>query len=299
MSTTYNTLTVKNGVKIFYRESGSKSNPTLLLLHGFPTSSRLFKNLIPLLNQRFHLIAPDLPGFGKTELPKEFTPTFENIAESVEFLLDELTISKFGIYVFDYGAPTGFRLALNPKFTITAIYSQNGNAYEEGLGGFWDPLKLCWELMEKSPQSSEDKHQLDAIQTELIKNFTDYEPYHQQYYSGEDENIVDPEGPIIDQKLLKDLPNYIQHQLGLFMDYRNNIKKYPEFQQFFAESNVPILAIWGINDTIFPKPGQEAYKKHSKNVKLVDINGGHFAGYVHTAEIADNIISFSEEYNII
>ncbi|EGV63328.1 hypothetical protein PSN45_004398 [Yamadazyma tenuis] len=299
-TTTFKTTKLSNGVEIFYRESGCKSKPILLLLHGFPSSSRQYAQIIPLLNDKFHIIAPDLPAFGQTKLPEDFNLSFDALAETVSLLLDELKITKFSVYVFDYGAPVGFRLALDPKYEVSSIISQNGNAYEDALQEFWDPLRIVWELVEKPSLTPKESSQLESINAELTKLFLTYEPYHSQYFDGEEDlSRVDPEGPVVDFQLLSEYPNTTHNQLTLFTDYRNNVKKYPVFHQYFRTSNVPILVIWGVNDFIFPKAGQEAFKRDSKNVKLVDIPGGHFAGISHAPEVAENIVAFAKEYNII
>ncbi|CAH6720081.1 hypothetical protein CLIB1444_03S03972 [[Candida] jaroonii] len=300
MSVTYNTLTLKNGVEMFYRESGKSNNETLLLLHGFPTSSRQFSHLIPLLSNKFHVVAPDLPAFGETKIPEDFEVTFDNLSKSVGLLLNELKISTFSVYIFDYGAPTGLRLALEDQFTVKAIVSQNGNAYIEGIQEFWDPIRKVWDLVDKSELTPAEKEQLEIERENLAQSlFMNLKPYTWQYFNGEpDGTIVNPEDAKVDFELLMNYPNTRHNQLALFTDYRKNLPLYPKFQEYFRESNVPILAIWGVNDFIFPKEGQEAFTRDSKNVKVVELDAGHFVSVNHASKLAENILAFFEEYNL-
>lgn len=299
MSIFHRTKSLSNGVEVFYKEAGPTSKPVLLLLHGFPTSSRQFDQMIPHLSDDFHIIAPDLPFFGQTKIPANFAATFDQIAYTIELLLNELNIRKFSIYIFDYGAPTGLRLALNSKYEVSSIISQNGNAYVEGLEDFWTPLKAGWGLLEKTALTEEEQVELGAIKKILAGLVENLDPYLDQYYVGEpDPSKVNYEVPVIDHLLLNRVENSTENQIDLFLDYRNNVKKYPEFQSYFRESNVPILAVWGKNDEIFPKKGQQAYKRDSKNVKLVELDAGHFAGVTHAKDVANHILEFAKEFHL-
>lgn len=277
-STTSNYITA-DGVNIFYREAGSKSSPTILLLHGFPSSSHQYRNLIPLLSQKYHVVAPDLPGFGFTEVPKErqYTYTFKSLATSLEAFVDALNLKKFSIYIFDYGAPTGLRLALNRPEAVQAIISQSGNAYVEGLGPFWAPLQAWW-------QSGSDKERED-LRAALLS----FEATKWQYTVGTKVTVA-PEAYYLDANLL-DRPGNQDVQLSLFYDYQNNVTLYPQFHEYFKKSQVPILAAWGKNDPIFIQEGAEAFKRNAKaEVHLLD--AGHFAVETNTTEIAELILKF-------
>jgi pimeloyl-ACP methyl ester carboxylesterase len=283
-----------NGIRVFYREAGSSSNPTILLLHGFPSSSYQYQKLMPILSPKYHVVAPDLPGFGFTEIPSslDFKYTFANIATTIGSFLDVLKIKKFAVYVFDYGAPTGFRLALERPQAITAIISQNGNAYEEGLAPFWDPLKQLWA---SAAGSDEDKQLRETIAGAILS----FEATKWQYLNGEPEaeKIDDPASYYLDYALLC-RPGNKEIQLDIFRDYGTNVTLYPKFQQYLRESGVPVLAVWGKNDEIFPVPGAEGFKKDVKDLKLVLLDGGHFSVQSHTAEIGKLILDFFAERGI-
>lgn len=294
---------ISNGIKTFYVEAGEKTKPNLLLLHGFPTSSRQFRELILLLAPAFHVIAPDLPAFGLTELPLDYKGSFDRLTDAVDSLLGELSIKKFSIYVFDYGAPTGFKLALRHPYDITAVITQNGNAYEEGIGPkFWNPIKELWTLEEKGKDSlsSVDRAKYDELYEGISKFIFSIDGYKQQYFGGEgDITRVNPELANIDFYTLKESSNSIKNQMDLIIDYRNNLKLYPDFQKWFRDTNVPILAVWGTNDEIFVKQGAQAYTRDSKNVKIVEVDGGHFVSHSHVGEIAQEILHFFHEHGII
>jgi pimeloyl-ACP methyl ester carboxylesterase len=281
------TLKVSNGVDVFYREAGSKSNPTFLLLHGFPTSSNQFRHLITLLSPFYHILAPDLPGFGFTTTPPEYAHTFANMADTIDSFIEELGIQKFAIYIFDYGAPTGLRLALKRPNDVIAVVSQNGNAYVDGLGQFWDTVRPLW--VDNPSKEAFD----EAAGSLLTLGATKW-----QYETGalHPENL-DPTAWTLDQALL-DRPGQREIQLGLFQDYKNNVKLYPEFQRWFRESNVPILAIWGKNDLIFIPPGAEAFKRDSKNLSVRFVDTGHFALESSLDEISGEILNFFSMHNI-
>ncbi|RVX68136.1 hypothetical protein B0A52_08277 [Exophiala mesophila] len=283
--------TLPNGIKVFYREAGSPSKPTFLLLHGFPTTSFQFRKIIPLLAEKYHVVAPDLPGYGFTEIPDElnFKYTFANIADTIESFLDVLQIKKFAVYIFDYGAPTGLRLALKRPDAVWAIVAQNGNAYEEGLREFWDPVKQYWTTADGSPEHKEYRRLI----TEAVLGL---EPFRQQYIHGEPEpdKIDDPATYHLDWALVN-RPGNLEIQLDLLKDYATNVDLYPQFQQYFRDSQVPFLAVWGKNDFIFPEQGAHPYKRDLKKAKIVLLDGGHFLVESHTEEVAKAILDFFAE----
>jgi pimeloyl-ACP methyl ester carboxylesterase len=280
-SVSYKTAQV-NGFKVFYREAGDPEAPTLLLLHGFPTSSHMFRNLIPELAGDYHIIAPDLPGFGFSDLPdhKSFAYTFEHLAEVIGQFVDGLGLSEFAIYVFDYGAPVGFRLMLKYPEKITAIISQNGNAYEEGLSDGWAPIRAYWE-----DPSQKNREALRSLCTEDMTRL--------QYTHGVEnaERRIAPEAIALDQALL-DRPQSAEIQLDLFGDYKSNVALYPKFQEYFRTHRRPTLAVWGKNDPFFLPAGAEAYKRDNPNARVVFYDTGHFALETHAAEIGAEIRSF-------
>lgn len=278
--TTYQHADV-DGLKIFYREEGSKGSPALLLLHGFPTSSHMFRNLIPLLAERFHVVAPDLPGFGFSDAPdrKRFRYTFENLAKVIDRFTQTVGLDHYAIYVFDYGAPVGLRLALAHPERITAIISQNGNAYEEGLSEGWNPIQKYW----KEP-SSENRA--------ALRGFLKPESTRWQYLHGvPDAGLVAPEAYELDSALLA-RPGIDEIQLDLFLDYASNVALYPEFQEYFRTKQPPLLAVWGKNDPFFLPPGAEAFKRDSPKAEVHFYDTGHFALETHHREIADAIREF-------
>jgi pimeloyl-ACP methyl ester carboxylesterase len=264
-----------DGVNVFYREAGSPDAPVIFLLHGFPTSSFMYRELIPLLADRYRVIAPDLPGFGFTEVPAErkYTYTFDNLAKTIEAFTDALQLKSYALYVFDYGAPTGFRLALAHPERVTAIVSQNGNAYEEGLGGAWTTIQQYWK--EPTPANRET----------LRKELTPEGIRFQYVYGVSNPESVVPEGYTLDAAMIG-RPGNMDIQLDLFLDYANNVKLYPAFQQYFRASKPPLLAIWGKHDPFFIPAGAEAYRKDNPNAKVQFLDTGHFATETHVAEIA-------------
>lgn len=275
------------GAKIFYREAGSPSAPTVLLLHGFPTSSLQFRNLTPLLAAKgYHVVAPDLPGFGFTEVEDGYKYTFDNIADSIQAFVDKLGLKKFAVYIFDYGAPTGLRLALKNPSQVAAVISQNGNAYKEGFGeGFWGPVEKYW-----ATGAQEDRQALYAA--------TELEATKWQYVDGNpDADQVPPETYHLDVALMA-RPGNKDIQIDLFYDYRNNITLYPQFHEYFRTSQVPVLAIWGKNDTIFVKAGAEAYAKDVKKFELRLLDTDHFALELNEPLFADEIDSFFKKYQV-
>jgi pimeloyl-ACP methyl ester carboxylesterase len=270
-----------NGMNIFHREAGSKTAPHLLLLHGFPTSSHMFRNLIPALADRYHVIAPDLPGFGFSGTPdrKLFRYTFENLANVMEAFIQKIGLDRFAIYIFDYGAPVGLRLALAHPESITAIISQNGNAYIEGLSDGWNPIQKYW----KEPT---------AENRAALRQFLAPETTKWQYVHGvQDESLVAPEAYALDSALLAREGND-DIQLDLFLDYASNVALYPEFQEYFRTRRPPLLAVWGKNDPFFLPPGAEAFKRDNPNAEVRFYDTGHFALETHAAEIASAIRDF-------
>lgn len=277
---TYQRIKV-DGLEVFYREAGAKTAPAVLLLHGFPTSSHMFRNLIPTLAGKYRVIAPDLPGFGFSEAPDRtrFRFTFENLARIIGKFTEAIGLEQFAIYVFDYGAPVGLRLALAHPERVTAIISQNGNAYEEGLSQGWNPIQKYW----KQP-SAENR---DALREFLKPESTKW-----QYVHGvKDESLVAPEAYALDSALLARSGND-EIQLDLFLDYASNVVLYPRFQEYFRSRRPPLLAVWGKNDPFFLPEGAEAFKRDipSAEVKLYDT--GHFALETHYKEIGDAIVDF-------
>ncbi|WP_424630106.1 alpha/beta fold hydrolase [Bradyrhizobium sp. SYSU BS000235] len=264
-----------DGVKIFYRQAGNPEKPALLLLHGFPSASHMFRDLIPLLADRFHIVAPDLPGFGQSDMPdrKTFAYTFDHLAHVIGRFTEVIGLKTFAIYVFDYGAPTGFRIAMDHPERITGIISQNGNAYEEGLSEGWNPIRAYW----KEPSQKNR----DALRAFLAPETTRW-----QYTHGvTDETHVSPDGIALDNFYLA-RPGADEVQLDLFGDYKSNIALYPNFQNYFRTYKPPFLAIWGKNDPFFLPPGAEAFKRDIPNAVVRFLDTGHFAVETHAAEIA-------------
>jgi pimeloyl-ACP methyl ester carboxylesterase len=278
--TTYQHADV-DGLKLFYREAGSKDFPAVLLLHGFPTSSHMFRNLIPLLAERFHVVAPDLPGFGFSDTPdrKRFRYTFENLAKVIDRFTQTLGLDHYAIYVFDYGAPVGLRLALAHPERISAIISQNGNAYEEGLSEGWNPIQKYW----KEP-TSENRT--------ALREFLKPESTQWQYLHGVPHvSLVAPETYALDSALLE-RPGIDEIQLDLFLDYASNVALYPKFQDYFRTKQPPLLAVWGKNDPFFLPLGAEAFKRDNPKAEVHFYDTGHFALETHHREIAAAIRDF-------
>lgn len=278
--TTYQSVAVE-GNRIFYREAGAKSAPAILLLHGFPTSSHMFRNLVPALADRYHVVAPDLPGFGFSDAPdrKVFSYSFENLAKVIDGFTQAIGLENYAIYVFNYGAPVGLRMALAHPEKITAIISQNGNAYEAGLSEGWNPIQKYW----KAP-TAENRAALRA--------FLKPEATKWQYVHGvQDEALVAPEAYALDSALLA-RPGIDEIQLDLFLDYASNVALYPKFQEYFRAKRPPILAVWGKNDPFFLPPGAEAFKRDNPNAEVHFYDTGHFALETHHAEIAATILDF-------
>ena len=271
-----------DGLKIFYREAGNPSAPTILLLHGFPTSSHMYRNLIPLLADKYHVIAPDLPGFGFSDAPDrtKYKYTFENIANTMDRFTEVIGLNKFAIQVFDYGAPTGFRIALKHPDRITAIISQNGNAYEEGLGKDWSPIQKYW----RDPSAANREALRGFLKLDAIRDY--------QYLNGASApNLVAPEAYTLDALLIS-RPDNEDIQLDLFLDYASNVALYPKFHEYFHKYQPPLLAVWGKNDPLFIPPGAEAYKRDLPNAEVHLYNAGHFALESDLPEIAKEIRQF-------
>jgi pimeloyl-ACP methyl ester carboxylesterase len=263
--THYKTAIV-DGVSIFYREAGPADGPVVLLLHGFPTSSHMFRNLIPALADRYHVIAPDYPGFGDSAAPDhtQFAYTFAHYADLVDGLVEQLGAKRYAMYVMDYGAPVGYRLALKHPERVSALIVQNGNAYEEGLKAFWDPIKAYW-------ADGSQAHR-DALSFLVLPATTKF-----QYTDGvSDLTRIDPDNWLHDQVLL-DRPGNKDIQLDLFHDYGSNVPLYPQFQAFFRERKPPTLIVWGKNDKIFPADGAGPYLRDLPNAELHLLDTGHFA----------------------
>jgi pimeloyl-ACP methyl ester carboxylesterase len=270
-----------DGASIFYREAGDPKAPTLLLLHGFPTSSHMFRNLLPLMADRYHLLAPDLPGFGFSDAPDRarYSYTFDRLAKVVERFTEAVGLKRYGIYVFDYGAPVGFRLALAYPERVTAIVSQNGNAYAEGLSQGWNPIQKYW----KDPTDANRAALRDFLTPQAIK---------WQYMHGvADESLVAPESYALDAALLA-RPGNDEIQLDLFLDYAGNVALYPKFQEYFRARQPPLLAVWGKNDPFFLPAGAEAFKRDNRNAEVRFFDTGHFALETHVSEIAAAIRDF-------
>ncbi len=276
----YRTMEI-DGIDVFYREAGPKNAPVVVLLHGFRTSSNMFRTLIPELAQRYRVIAPDYPGFGQSEVPDraQYRYTFDGLAHVVDTLLDRLHAKKYALYVMDYGAPVGYRIALKHPDRVTALVVQNGNAYEEGLKEFWVPIKAYW-------QSGSPEHR------EALRQGTTLESTRWQYTDGvKDPSRLDPTAWTYDQALL-DRPGNAEIQLDLFYDYRTNLALYPRVHAFFREHQPPALIVWGANDKIFPAEGARAYLRDLPNAELHLLDTGHFALEDKGDEIARLILEF-------
>jgi pimeloyl-ACP methyl ester carboxylesterase len=274
--TAYRSVDV-DGIEVFYREAGAEQAPKLLLLHGFPTSSHMFREFIPLLADRLHIIAPDLPGFGRSDNPH--ANTFDSIAETIERLIEIVGFDRFAVYVFDYGAPTGFRLAVRHPERITAIISQNGNAYVEGLSDGWNPIRAYWEDATEANR--------DALRTMLTPETT----YWQYTHGVSSPSLVSPDGYTLDDYYLT-RDGTTDVQLDLFGDYKSNVALYPTFQEYFRKHQPPLLAVWGKNDPFFLAAGAEAFRRDNPNAQVRFFDTGHFALETHAVEIAEAIRGF-------
>jgi pimeloyl-ACP methyl ester carboxylesterase len=280
MTTHYRYSTV-DGHRIFYREAGEPNAPAVLLLHGFPSSSHMFRDLIPLLADRYRVVAPDLVGFGFSDAPDraQFKYEFDSLANIVNRLCAATGLSRYAIYVFDYGAPVGFRLALAHPERVTAIITQNGNAYVEGLSGGWNPIRKYW--TEPTPENRA------ALRTFLTPETTRWQYIH----GAPDETLIAPESYALDSALLL-RPGNDEIQLDLFLDYASNVALYPRFQEYFRQKQPPLLAVWGKNDPFFLPPGAEAFKRDIPDAEIHFYDTGHFALETHVHEIGGAIREF-------
>jgi pimeloyl-ACP methyl ester carboxylesterase len=281
MTTVHFKTTKVDGLDIAYREAGPADAPTLLLLHGFPTSSHMFRDLIPELADKYHLVAPDLPGFGRSSMPSrdEFSYTFDHLADVINRFTEVMGLTKFGIYIFDYGAPVGLRIALKHPERITAIISQNGNAYEEGLSDGWNPIRNYW----KDPSDAN---------REALRGFLAPEATYWQYTQGvADPTLVSPDGYSLDDFYMAREGAH-EIQLDLLLNYASNLALYPDFQAYFRKYQPPVLAVWGKNDPFFLPPGAEAFKRDVPRASVQFFDTGHFALETHHEEIARAIAKF-------
>lgn len=276
----YSTIKI-NGINIFYRECGNADKPTMILFHGFPSASHMFRNLMPMLEDRLYLIAPDYPGFGQSESPSRevFEYTFDYLADVMDAFLHEPHIDKFYMYVFDYGAPIGFRIAVKHPESILGIVSQNGNVYEEGLGKKWEARAEYWE--NPTPELREQYKSAFAKDTVIG-----------QYTFGTEDGSVSPDGYSLDLYYASIIPDYEEKHSDLIFDYQSNVKLYPAFQEYLRKYQPKLLAIWGKDDPSFIWAGAEAFNKDLPGAKIVPVNSGHFALENCCVEIADNIKEF-------
>jgi pimeloyl-ACP methyl ester carboxylesterase len=281
MTIKYRTQPVSGGVKVFYREAGPADAPVILLLHGFPTSSHMFRDLIPILADRYRVIAPDLPGFGNTTAPPRgsFDYSFDKLAKVIGEFVDALGLRRYAMYVFDYGAPTGFRLALAHPERVTAIISQNGNAYLEGLSEAWEGWQRYW----RSPTLANREACREALLPATIRDF--------QYLHGADSQLVAPDGYTLDIAYMA-RAGAEEIQLDLILDYRSNVALYPKFQEYLRNHRPPLLAIWGKNDPFFIPPGAEAFRRDIPDAEVRFLDAGHFALETHAEEIGRAIREF-------
>lgn len=270
-----------DGIKVFYREAGRADAPTLLLLHGFPTAGHMFRDLIPNLADRFHLIAPDLPGFGQSDQPprESFAYTFDNLANVIDRFTEVVGLKRYAIYVFDYGAPVGLRLAVKHPERITAIISQNGNTYVEGVSDAFKPIMAYW-------------NEPNQTNRDALRSFVQPQTTLFQYVSGvSDPSLVSPDGYTLDNYYLA-RPGNAEIQLDLFLDYQTNVKAYADFQAYFRANKPPFLAVWGKNDPFFLPAGAEAFKRDIPDAEIRFFDTGHFALETHAVEIGAAIGEF-------
>lgn len=304
--TSYHTIKVNETDEVFYRKAGDESKPNLLLLHGFPTSSRQYEPLISLLNPYFNIIAPDLPSYGLTKVGAGYEYTFDNLAQTIDDFLKTIGFDNFLVYFFDYGAPVALRLLVSGNYNIKGLISQNGNAYEVGVTDqFWSPFKIGWDLLELKEANSPKFNQKDLDDhVKVVKNaLLDTNFWKSQYYNAEKLETLDLDLPLIDYHLLinstEDKDEALQRQVDLAFDYRNNIKLYPKAHEFFKKLQLPTLAVWGNKDDCFDIQGAYSFKKDVPSAKIVEIDGGHFAGNSHTREVAQAILDFAYENGLL
>ena len=276
-----------NGVEIFYREAGSKDAPTILLLHGYPTSSHMFRNLMADLADDYHLLAPDYPGFGNSEQPpmSEFDYSFDNMAVIVEGFLEKMKVEKYSIYLMDYGAPIGFRIAAKYPERVESLIVQNGNAYDEGLKDFWVPIKKYWnDYTEENGKALEGFHSQDGLKWQYTHGVRNVETISPDNWNIDLRHLTRPENDKI--------------QLAMFYSYRTNVPLYPSWQQYFRDHQPPMLIVWGKNDYIFPADGAHPYKKDLKNLDFNLLDTGHFALEEDGEVIAEHIRDFMKKNKI-
>lgn len=271
------------GVEVFYREAGPRDAPVLLLLHGFPSASHMFRDLIPLLSERFRLIAPDLPGFGQTKAPPRgtFDYTFDNLADVIEGFTTAMSLQQYALYIFDYGAPVGLRLAMRHPEKVSAIISQNGNAYVEGFSDEWGPWEAYW----REPSAANREACRASLAPDTIRNW--------QYGTGADPSLLSPDGYELDIAYMA-RPGAEEIQLDLILDYRTNVARYPDFQAYFRKHRPPLLAVWGRHDPAFVPAGAFAYRRDLPNAQIHLLDTGHFALETHAKEVAALIAPFLE-----
>ena len=270
-------------VEVFYREAGPRDAPVLLLLHGFPSASHMFRDLIPLLSDRFRIIAPDLPGFGQTKAPPRgaFAYTFDNLADVIDGFTAALSLEQYALYVFDYGAPVGLRLAMRRPEKVSAIISQNGNAYVDGFSDQWGPWEAYW----REPSAANREACRASLAPDTIRNW--------QYGTGADPSLLSPDGYELDiAYMARDGAEEIQ--LDLILDYRSNVALYPDFQAYFRKHRPPLLAVWGRHDPAFVPAGARAYQRDLPNAQVHLLDTGHFALETHAKEVAALIAPFLE-----
>jgi len=274
-----------DGVDLFYREAGPKNAPVVLLLHGFPSSSHQFRELMPVLAVKYRVLAPDYPGFGFTEIPDSRTYEFTtaNIVQTMEAFIDALQVKSFTIYLHDFGAPVGMRLAMKRPHAITTFVVQNGNIYEEGWSSYWDPVRLWWTNADPKLRTSLS----DDLQPPYVKAFWEAGTI--------DGQVISPETYTLDSTLLA-MPGRMDAIMDLFFDHRNNVAMYPDFQKFVRESKVPLIVFWGSQDPAFVPAGADAYKRDIPNVEVKHLNAGHFLLETHLGEIAPDIMNFLGKY---
>ncbi|KAJ7700845.1 alpha/beta hydrolase fold protein [Mycena rosella] len=282
---------IDNGISVFYRTASPPNIPdasTVLLLHGYPSSSHQYRHLIPLLAKKYTVIAPDFPGFGFTEIPplRNYQYTFAALTDTLAAFLDALKVTSFAVYIFDYGAPVLLRLALQRPSAITAIISQNGNAYEEGLGPSWVPIRAYW--------ASTRPEERDAVRKIVLSAETTKWKYT---HGSRFPDAIEPESYTLDAALMQ-RPGNVEIQLDLFKDYDNNVKMYPQFQEYFRTSQVPLLAVWGKHDQSFTPAGAEAFRRDLPKAQVVLLDAGHFAGETENEEIAELIMKFLENHKM-
>src|SRR5690554_1491366 len=282
MRTHYRTRRV-NDVEVFYREAGPADAPVILLLHGFPSSSHMFRDLIPLLADRFRIIAPDFPGFGQTKSPPRgaFDYTFDHLADVLEGFTEALSLRRYALYVFDYGAPVGFRLAIRHPERVSAIISQNGNAYIEGFSDEWGPWEAYW----REPSAANREACRASLSPEIIRDW--------QYGTGSDLSLLSPDGYELDIAYMA-RPGAEEIQLDLILDYRSNVALYSAFQSYFREHLPPLLAVWGRHDPAFVPAGAAAYKQDLPEAEVRLLDAGHFALETHAQQVATLMRAFLE-----